>query len=271
MKTAKTLHTSSLVFTPLFLVSIFFSALSNADETVDLTTRGDVTQRFLWMPRDGAIASVILFSGGKGKIKVTDDGDIDKGGNFLVRSRSKFANHKLNVAVFDAPSDHYGKKGMKTDNFRYSNEHAEDIAAVVTYIKKKVNTPVWLVGTSRGTESAANGAISLIGQIDGLILTASMTEENNQGVSLPEMELHKITVPTLIISHEDDACHVTPPDGSEDIKDGLTKAPKVEIKFFSGGDEPRSKPCKAKSAHGFLGIEGEVVTYIADFIKTNSH
>jgi hypothetical protein len=270
MRIYKSLHTLPLALTPLLLICIFFAAPAYADETVDLTTRGDIIQRFLWMPRDGAVASVILFPGGKGKIKITDDSEIKKGGNFLVRSRDKFSNYKLNVAVFDAPSDQYGKRGMKDGAFRYSDKHIKDIAAVITYIKKKVDVPVWLVGTSRGTESAAYGAINLDSMVDGLILTASMTEENDNGVSLPEMELHKITVPTLIISHEDDACHVTLPEGSELIKNGLTKAPKVELKFFSGGDEPRSNPCKAKSAHGFLGIESEVVKYIADFIKTNS-
>jgi pimeloyl-ACP methyl ester carboxylesterase len=270
MKTIKSLHTLSLVLASLLLASVFFTTPVIADETVDLTTRGDVTQRILWMPRDGAVVSVILFAGGTGRIKITDDGDIRKGGNFLVRSRHKFANHKLNVAVFDAPSDHYSKKGMKVDLFRDSKEHTKDIEAVINYVKKKVKTPVWVVGTSRGTESAANVAINLPREIDGLILTASMSEENRKGVSLPEMELSKITVPTLIISHEDDACHITTPEGSKNIKDGLTKASKVELKYFSGGDEPTSKPCKAKSAHGFLGIEGEVVDYIVNFIKTNS-
>jgi len=267
MKIIRLHHTFTLTLIPLFLVSIFFATSGFADETVDLTTRGDVTQRFLWMPRDGAIASVILFPGGKGKIKITDDGDIKKGGNFVVRSRDKFASHKLNVAVFDAPSDQYGKKGMKDGAFRYSDDHIKDIAAVITYIKKESKVPVWLVGTSRGTESAAYGAIRLAEMIDGIILTASMSEENDNGVSLPEMELNKITVPTLIISHEDDQCHVTTPEGSKTIKDGLTKAPRVELKYFKGGDSPRSSPCKAKSAHGFLGIEADVVSYIAEFIK----
>lgn len=176
MKIIKSQHTFTLTLIPLFLVSIFFATSGLADETVNLTTRGDVTQHFLWMPRDGAVASVILFPGGKGKIKVTDDGDIKKGGNFVVRSRDKFANHKLNVAVFDAPSDHYGKKGMKDGAFRYSDEHIKDIATVITNIKKETKVPVWLIGISRGTESAAYGAIPLAEMIDGLILTASVTE-----------------------------------------------------------------------------------------------
>ncbi len=40
--------------------------------------------------------------------------------------------------------------------------------------------------------------------------------------------------------------------------------------MFSGGDEPGAKPCKALSAHGFLGIEKEVVAAIAAFVKSAS-
>lgn len=260
----------NLFYSLLYIVFAGFSTPIVADEAVDLTTRGDVTQRILWMPRDGAVASVILFPGGTGRIEISENGDIDRGGNFLVRSRDKFASHQLNVAVFDAPSDYYTKKGMKTDYFRDSAEHAEDISIVITYIKKQATVPVWLVGTSRGTESAANGAIRLKGQVDGLVLTSSMTEENRKGVSLPEMSLYEIKVPTLVVHHEDDECRVTTPEGAEVIKDALTQVSKVELKYFSGGDEPISKPCKAKSAHGFLGIEDKVVNYIADFIKANS-
>ena len=40
--------------------------------------------------------------------------------------------------------------------------------------------------------------------------------------------------------------------------------------MFSGGDEPINKnPCKAKTYHGFLGIESEVVKSITEFINEN--
>lgn len=254
----------------LYIVITVLSTPALADEAIDLTSREDVTQRILWMPREGSVASVILFPGGTGRIKITEGGDIKKEGNFLVRSRDEFASHRLNVAVLDAPSDHYTRKGMKTDFFRDSAEHANDIAAVISFIKKQAAVPVWLVGTSRGTESAANGAITLQGKVDGLVLTSSMTEENGKGVSLPEMQLDQITVPTLVVHHQEDECFVTTPEGAETISHLLSNARKVELKYFNGGDDPISKPCKAKSAHGFLGIEDEVVKYIANFIKTNS-
>jgi len=39
------------------------------------------------------------------------------------------------------------------------------------------------------------------------------------------------------------------------------------VKSFSGGSAPESKPCRAMSYHGFLGLEDEVVNYISNFIE----
>ena len=44
--------------------------------------------------------------------------------------------------------------------FRMSGQHAGDISAVAAHLKKQADLPVWLVGTSMGTFSAAGGAIA---------------------------------------------------------------------------------------------------------------
>ena len=61
------------------------------------------------------------------------------------------------VAVIDAPSDH--QDGMNAI-FRMSGGHAADIGTVAAWLKKEAGVPVWLVGTSMGTFSAAGGAIA---------------------------------------------------------------------------------------------------------------
>jgi pimeloyl-ACP methyl ester carboxylesterase len=75
------------------------------------------------------------------------------------------------VAVVDAPSDRQG--GMNAI-FRMSGAHAGDISALAGYLKKQANIPVWLVGTSMGTFSAAGGAIAAR-DVDGLVLTSTVT------------------------------------------------------------------------------------------------
>ncbi len=95
-------------------------------------------------------------------------------------------------------------------------------------------------------------------------------ENNSDGRPVTDLPLDRIRVPTLVVAHEDDECWATPPDGAERIAKGLVNAPKVAVKMFSGGDEPRSTPCTALSAHGFLGIEQDVVAAIAAFITSAS-
>ncbi len=97
-----------------------------------------------------------------------------------------------------------------------------------------------------------------------------IAEDNSDGRPVTDLPLDRIRVPTLVVAHEDDECWATPPGGAEWIAESLVNASRVEMKMFSGGDEPRSKPCNALSAHGFLGIEQDVVAAIAGFITSAS-
>lgn len=179
-----------------------------------------------------------------------------------------FAKHGFLVAVVDAPSDQQSETGM-LGGFRDSMDHVADIDHVINYLRKQEDVPVWLIGTSRGTESATNVAINSQRQPDGLVLTSSMSGPNAKGTPVTDMTLEKITMPTLIVANRDDECRVTLPEGAEQIAGMLTNSRKVEVKMYSGGDTPKSKPCNAMSYHGFLGIEDRVVNFISDFIKSN--
>src|SRR6185436_18665654 len=172
-----------------------------------------------------------------------------------VRTREQFADQDLMVAVVDAPSDH--GEGMNAI-FRMSKAHADDIGAVAAYLKQEKDVPVWLVGTSMGTFSAAGGAIGAKG-IDGLILTSTITRSkpdwkiaDNYPNAVASMALPQVTVPTLILSHRQDGCPVTPAADAPKLSARLTKARTVETILLDGGDPPISGPCEAKSQHGYL-------------------
>lgn len=254
------------------LLMLSFSVLAHAAEFVELQTRPDVEQRFILIKPAQPVASVILFAGGHGALELSSlfgSPTIGWGkNNFLVRSRDRFADRGLMVAVVDAPSDRQGKKGM-LDGFRDSAEHVIDIDQVIAYLRGQAAVPVWLVGTSRGTESAAQLAIRSQQRPHGLVLTSSMSEPNGKGTAVTEMALDRVTLPTLLLAHAEDGCSKTPPSGARRIAAQLTRAPAVDVQLFRGGDRPRSKPCRALSQHGFLGIEDEVVDSIAAFIRAN--
>jgi len=256
----------------LALLLLLGSVASNAAELVTLKTRPGVDQKFILIKPDKRVAIVILFAGGKGALNLSSflgSPTINWGkNNFLVRTRNMFAKHGFLVAVVDAPSDQKSKTGM-LGGFRDSMVHVEDIDHVINQLRKQADVPVWLIGTSRGTESATNIAIHSRQHPDGLVLTSSMSVPNSKGTAVTEMDLKRITIPTLVVANTDDRCPKTPPKGAEKIARMLSNTKKVEVKMFSGGDAPISEPCQAMSYHGFLGIEDKVVDFISGFIKSN--
>jgi hypothetical protein len=82
-----------------------------------------------------------------------------------------------------------------------------------------------------------------------------------------ENESTDIRVPTLVIHHKKDGCMVTPYELAGALMQNLTQTPKKELLTLSGGDLSVSDPCEASSYHGFLGLDAEVVTAIASWIK----
>jgi len=249
----------------LLLTLVVFSVNAN-EKLITLDSRQAVTQQILIEQPNNPIANLVLFAGGKGKIKL-NNGKYKNNKNFLVRSRQLFIDRGFTTILIDAPSDKQGKLGM-LKGFRNSQEHIQDIEAVIDYIKSLNNNPVWLIGTSRGTESVAYVAVNLNDQIDGVVLTSSISKTNNKGTSVTDLALERITVPVLAIHHKQDKCKVTKPRVVEDIKRKSYNASRVEIKLFNGGDKPISgNPCQAMTYHGYLGIEKDVIKYISNFIN----
>jgi pimeloyl-ACP methyl ester carboxylesterase len=216
---------------------------------------------------------VILFAGGHGALGLKSATAMGWGAqNFLVRIRDKFAGHGFMVAVVDAPSDR--REGMNAI-FRMGSAHAGDIGAVAAYLKQEANVPVWLVGTSMGTFSAAAGAIA--GRnVDGLVLSSPITRAksgwkiaNSHRDGVASMPLRQITVPTLIVFHRNDGCDITPAADAPKLVKRLTRTRKVETVLLRGGAAPVSQPCEARAPHGFYGIETQAVDAIAKFILAN--
>lgn len=247
-----------------------------AAETKKVTvksTRG-VSQPFLFVLPDNPKAGVILFVGGDGRLKLSSSGKINASkGNFFSRTYNKFSDQGLMVALVDIPSD---KKKLNAI-FRVSKKHAGDMIAVINYMQKKADVPIWMVGTSMGSYSAASVAIKKQKKVAGLVLTSSVTrpeimkELKKIAKKFPGgvagMNLKKFKKPVLIVSEEKDTCKVSPPEDSAKLKEKFSNSPRVEVVMLKGGiDVPKANVCHGKSRHGFNGIETEAVKRIAAFI-----
>ncbi len=236
----------------LWLLIAFAGA--SAEERIDLATRPGVTQPVYYTAAASPVASAILFPGGIGVVASVRS-------NFLLRVAGQFAAQGINVAIADAPSDQ--ANGMSTP-FRQSSEHAGDIGAIIALVKSRSPAPVWLVGTSRGSISAANGA-ARIGppRVAGVVLTSSVWLGG-----MASIPLEQISVPVLVVHNRDDGCRESPYGDTASAMARMQKARVKELLTASGGSL-RSAPCDALSPHGFYGIEEQVVPPIIAWIKAH--
>ena len=165
----------------------------------------------------------------------------------------------------DAPSDYQSRGGM-SDEFRLGADHLTDISAVVADLGKRFpGTPIFLVGTSRGTISAAAVGAKLNTQIAGVVLTSTLFRQSSgrsgeSGPGLSRFDFGTIKVPVLFVHHVSDQCGVTPYGDAARLVD---KYPLVSV---LGGRPPQSGACDALSAHGFFGKESETVEEIVNWM-----
>nr|WP_083245427.1 hypothetical protein [Paraburkholderia nodosa] len=253
---------SALTLAFVLAASSFLAHAQSAPKVVDIPTRPGVTQRFLFIAPAAPKAAAILYAGGHGGLQLDPQGNFGWGANnFLVRSRMLFVGDGVAVAVIDAPSDRQSPPYL--DGFRLTPEHAEDARAVIAWLREQLHVPVWLVGTSRGTQSVAAIAIALANDShpsagpDGIVLTSTILRENRGGDPVTGMKLSALEIPVLVVHNKDDACKVCPVSETDTLMQKLTQSPGTKLMLVSGGTS-RGDPCGAYAYHGFNGIESEV-------------
>jgi alpha/beta superfamily hydrolase len=141
-----------------------------------------------------------------------------------------------------------------------------DIKAVIAWVRGQAKIPVWLIGTSRGTQSAAYIATALTGEegANGLVLTSTILADDKSR-AVPAMPLGSLHIPVLVVHHEQDGCKHCAFSEISALMEKLAGSPKIQLISLKGG-ENRGDPCEAFSYHGFNGLEHEVVSQIASWI-----
>jgi Serine aminopeptidase, S33 len=239
-----------------------------AQEIVTLSTRPGVTQSFLIAsPPQNPQAIAILFPGSGGLIRLRQEESQIKFGqnNFLVRSRGDFVKRGVVAAILDAPSDYQTGWGMG-DEFRLGADHFTDVSAVIADLAKRFpGLPLFLIGTSRGTISAAALGARFGSGLSGVVLTSTMfraagARSNEPGPGLSRFDFATIKVPVLFVHHVADQCGLTP------YGDATRLADKYPLISVFGGRAPESGPCDPFSAHGYFGKESETVEQIVNWV-----
>lgn len=242
------------------------SAGPYGDQTIVLKLRTDVTLTYYFTdthPRRGA---VVLFVGGAGVLATVPE-------NFLLRVWKRFLEAGYAVAIPDVPTDH--PQGL-LGNYRSSFDHAAgDIRGIVYDVQSRTgHARTWLIGTSRGSISAASGGAWLSPIIAGIVLTSTVTrpdadQEYGTGTVFG-VPLGSIKVPVFLLGHAQDVCPISPPADMQNIEQKLSHAPHKTSALVLGGLQApldNSKPCEAKSPHGFWNSGFEAVDRIVHFME----
>jgi dienelactone hydrolase len=250
----------------MWLMFGLFTAPAFAGETVRVPTRPGIETNVFWHEVPSAKLTVLMFPGGAGGYGPVRDG-WPWSANFLVRTAPQWADgEKFNYAVFGRPSDTPDLEYAE----RMSERHLADMRAVLEWLKGKTATPIWVVGTSRGTVSVSHLLVNTSdARIAGGVLSASITAPGRTG-TLTSMALKQIKVPMLLIHHSADACRACPPAGVPDVLRALENAPVKRMMMVSGGGGATGDPCQALHYHGFVGMEADVVKLVSDWVRQPS-
>jgi hypothetical protein len=206
-------------------------------------------------PAHDARASVVLMTGGNGLLSLDMDGNIiDSTGNFLIRSADLVM---ADVALA------YPPPGMSISD-RLSSLHAAELQGFINAAMNRWGKPVWVVGSVSAVTAA--GFMPVLAGLRGVVLTSTRTVLPSGDQATFDTYISHITVPTLVVWHQNDHCTLSPPAGSSALFASIPSSTK-DSESFQGGHSVATDPFGAFSEHGYAGIEEDVVKEIADFIK----
>jgi len=131
-----------------------------AAQTAETVSVGGVSAALL-RPSGAPRGSIVLLTGGDGRVGVGPGGSVAFGGNQLVRTRQAYASQGYAVLL---------------------PEGQVDVPSAVNYMAQ-IKRPVAPVGTSRGTQRAARG-IAAGARPDALVLTSGfLSPQSSDGVN----------------------------------------------------------------------------------------
>jgi len=230
----------------------------------DLPLSSGGTVRVLYAAPASARAALVMLSGGTGAVGIGEDGDLDHGKNFVVRTRDRWLDKGYAVIIPDALD------GRNMRGTRSSPEFADLVRDLVRFAHSKAAGPVFLLGTSQRAIAAMNGASHLgADQIGGVVLMESVSRPGKKSrETVFNAAPDHVAVPVLVLANRDSRCRVAPAADARRIADAMTHAPEVKVLQVEGG-ELVSGDCGSQSPHGYWGIEAEVVDAIVAWLDAH--
>jgi hypothetical protein len=228
----------------------------SANEVIDVPSVQGVPTRTLVATVKEPRATILLFIGGDGMLRLTPSGQTEHGHTF-VRSFGMWKAHGIEAVLVDSPED---LGNAMRGHQRGSQQHLNRVSEVVRHFQSK--RPLWIFGHSMGTSTVAAFLGSNRPEID--LLQGYIVTGTHKGESVPA----QIKLPALAIHHRPEGCPSTPIAASEAIIRSRSPDTPKEMVLLDGGTEPGHR-CQSRSYHGFHGIEETLINTAAAFILKN--
>ncbi|MFM0182766.1 hypothetical protein PQR52_30135 [Paraburkholderia aspalathi] len=247
-----------------FACTLLTAIPAYSGELLQVPVRGQQTQAiFIEQPASAPPWVIVLFAGDDGAIALSETGPTTMRANFLLRTAGYWTSAGDAIAIVDAPSDQ--SSGMN-DAFRLSETHAQDLHVIVAALRQRFPAAkIALVGTSRGTISVGNVLQREPRLADAYVLTSPVTIGMRGETGLSGMHWDVSTTPVLVVSNENDGCRVSP------FSAAHTLAKDNRFQFLAVSSSERggngASECGAKSPHGFLGIETQVLSAVSRWLE----
>ena len=227
----------------LFAVICLAGHATAADELASGTSSDGMSVPYVLTTDGGGrpAYAVVLMPGGAGIMspRLNTNGRVTfgMGGNFLIRSRARFASGPFVAASTDATSA------------------PDRILAVATDLQRRYGPlQVYVIGTSRSTEATMTLAGPLDGKVAGFVHSSPMN-------AIAGFDPRRFKSRHLIVIHRMDACRVTRPSNGE----ASHRSYGTELIMMEGG-KSTGEDCEAMAYHGYNGIEAETVDKIKAWI-----
>ncbi len=247
-----------MVVKSLWALCFCFVTATAQSQIFDIPHQQESPTRTLLIPTPNAKALVLLFPGGGGMMRLTDDG-VTKNRHTFIRSANLWSQYQIDVVLVDTP---YDLGDVRRGDLRGRGDHLARVGEVVRYYKNKTKLAIWIFGHSMGTSTATNFVNQLNDEskllsgviIAGTVRTATLSDD----VDLPIEAIH----------HARDECLVTPISASQRIISGRPKNFVSQMEFIDGGIS-EGNVCDSFAYHGFNQTEPEFVKRAAQFILSH--
>ena len=213
------------------------------------------TVRALLLRPDRPRAALVMLPGGDGEIGIAADGAVARADNVVIRTAALWLARGYALLIPDA--------GGNLRGTRSSPAYGAAVAALVAEAHRTVPGPVALVGTSQGAIAAVNGAGQ--GGISGLVLLEAVSRLGGSRETVFDADPAAVSAPVLVVANAADRCPVTPPGDAARIAAAFTRAARVDVLRLTG-PEAGGRACGSLAAHGYRGIEADMVGGVADWL-----